>query len=514
MFQLNEREELSTFDFLSVLFNGKELIEIREIGDRVSQRFYTLDQAIFYKPPIDKNVYFGVYSRAGKKGTSESCITTGTLWLDFDNITLAEIRERLNSAELPSPSIIINSGHGFHTYWLLTERAGNEALPVIKKMAAVVKADLKATDKARLMRLPGSVNIKDRERPVPCRIVEADFNKRYPLSSFYEVLKVKQEPKREKLSVSDSTPTNAAHKRDIKELLNSKRFCIQVSAYGVRQGQRNFWLGRIVKELQQRGLKRKDTWEVVVKWNRNNEPPEAFNKLKSDFESFWKGNYKLLGCTINNPELRNVLAGSCERHKCKFSNAIYNIDFENSVAYNNHIFNEFYKVNGNDLIVWGTLLRYEEGLTTSQLLEKLTGTKINKPCISRNTLSRCMDRLIRQKLVDCTLGIPQRGKENFYQAKKKGTFTQGYTLCSYEALNGVIEGIITATEFKVYVQLLEYSFTKVSCFPSLKTLDEKLRMGRANISHHLNALEKAGYLKRTYKAFEKKPDKFFITLKK
>lgn len=176
-------------EFLSALFDDAGFINIREIGQYVKDKFYKLADIESYEPPQDRNVYFGVYTRNKHEGKAENCTTTGALWLDFDDMTDAEARENIKKAGLPNPSMLVNSGHGVHAYWLLTKRAGNEALDLLKVIARETKADIKATDKARIMRLPGTTNWK--EAPVPCEIIEADYNKRYDISLFLELFKDK-----------------------------------------------------------------------------------------------------------------------------------------------------------------------------------------------------------------------------------------------------------------------------------------------------------------------------------
>ena len=170
--------------FLDALFGDAEgFINIREIDEQARNRFIRCDEA--FDIPQDTNVYFGVYARSRKDGRTEACSTTGTLWADYDDMTLSEVRERISA--LPEPSIIVSSGHGIHTYWLLQERAGEAAVDVVKAIARATGADPKPTSKATVMRLPGSVNVKG--APVPCRILEANWQ-RYDLALFESLLDV------------------------------------------------------------------------------------------------------------------------------------------------------------------------------------------------------------------------------------------------------------------------------------------------------------------------------------
>ena len=113
-------------------------------------------------------MYFGVYSRAIKSGKAKSCSTTRVLWADFDEgmrgLTVRERMEKVKSnieaIGFPKPSIIVSSGNGIHTYWLLDKRVGDGAVEVVKLLSKATNGDVRVAEKARVMRLPGTLNIK------------------------------------------------------------------------------------------------------------------------------------------------------------------------------------------------------------------------------------------------------------------------------------------------------------------------------------------------------------------
>ncbi|MFH1919165.1 MAG: hypothetical protein ABIP48_04650, partial [Planctomycetota bacterium] len=70
------------------------------------------------------NLFFGVCPRLGRDGRFDlawQIRTVRTLWTDIDHVSVDEALERITKANLPSPSVIVNSGHGAHPYWLLDE---------------------------------------------------------------------------------------------------------------------------------------------------------------------------------------------------------------------------------------------------------------------------------------------------------------------------------------------------------------------------------------------------------
>lgn len=460
------------------------LIEVREINKlgEVKQHFLSVDQLQSYEVPMDKNIYYGPYSRLRRNGTAKGCKTTGTLWTDYDNMDISQVKSNIVDVGLPTPSIYVNSGHGIHAYWLLDKRV-TETKDILKVMAVSTGADTKATDKARVMRLPSSMNVKD--TPVKCEVIEGSFE-RYNIETFKKILNIQ--------AVDEvAATTNKIH---IKELLNADRPCIRSMANGVREGHRNFAEGRLIKYLQVKGKTKEVTKEIILKWNKNNEPMEDIGKLLNDFEAYWKGDYKLLGCTIKNKELQSTLYDYCDRLECKLNATIGGLRLTNSTKYNNRLFNAIDKITGNELVVLGLLLRHGEGLTTKKLTEKMTSRATKKCCMSKPTLIAALKYLKSVGLIECVDGNKRAGIENLYKAVPQGTYGLGYTICSNGAINGAIDGRVTSTEFKLYVLLLKYAFQNESCYPSQVTLAKELRVTQHAVSMLLTQLEKSDYIKK------------------
>jgi len=91
------------------------------------------------------------------------------------------------------PSFIIDSGHGYHCLWLfkepyiLGEDVDLEYYEAMNRgIQKVLKADTTA-DVTRILRVPGSVNVKDPAHPAQCEMVE-DSGKRYNLEDFEDYI--------------------------------------------------------------------------------------------------------------------------------------------------------------------------------------------------------------------------------------------------------------------------------------------------------------------------------------
>lgn len=491
-------------ELMKILFQDTDdFIEIRELPGR-KQHFLKVEDIESYKPPMDKNIYFGVYGRSRRSGKAKDCTTTRALWVDYDKgmegLTVKErvtkVQYKIQSLGLPEPSILISSGNGIHSYWLLSTRAGDEALEVVKALVQATNGDIRATDKARIMRLPNTMNVKDIDNPLRCEILQADYSLIYDLRLFKELLRGYIGQAKEKPTQANREPTST-----ILNGVTPDRPCIEGILKGVSEGERNFALGRLTKWLQVKGYTKSKSQKVIIQWNNLNNPPEGVEKLIKDFNSYWHGDYKLLGCMIDNPELQQILYKYCNRPECKFTMVIGNIKLDNTIKYNNRLLKDLYKLTGNDLIVYGLLARHKEGLTTSLLIEKLTSRATGKSCMSKPTRLKSLDMLNKLGFIEVIEGNKRAGKENLYKAIPQGTYGLGYTLASNGAINGAIDQRVTAGEFKLYVLLLRYAFNKGACYPSLDTMAKELRVTPSNISILLNGLEKADYIKRVYKLF-------------
>ena len=496
-------------EFIKELFKGSDgYVEIREIGadfEKAKQHFFTKQNIESYTPAPHLNIYFGAYSRNKKSGKAGACEDTRAIWVDYDEgmtgLTITErsekVKRKIAEANIPGASILVNSGNGIHAYWLLNKRAGAEVVEINKAIALATNGDIKATDKARILRLPNTLNVKDINNPLKCEIIEADYSKTFDLSDIARQLGINIRQGEEKPSQGEIEPCN-----DILNEINTDRPCISAILKGVQAGERNFALGRLTKWLQVKGYTKEKAKKIITEWNKRNNPPEEQTKLLNDFNGYWKGDYKLLGCGQNNPALQQLLYKYCDRSECNFNLSIGEIKFENSIPYNNRLLNDLRDLTGNDIIIYGLLVRHKEGLTTSQLIKKLTARGTNKACVSKMTRTKSLETLQKKSFIEVIKGNRRKGIEDLQKAKPQGNFGLGYTLASNGAINGAIDKRVTAGELRLYILLLKYAYGKGNCFPSLETLAKDLRVTPSNISHMLNRLEKADYIKRNYGHFE------------
>lgn len=162
--------------------------------------------------PAGTNVYFGVNpctaipstNKAGKptepeyvRARVEYVAALNCLYAEFDakdlggslDETLAHVRSLA-----VQPSVIVDSGGGYHCYWLFvepfildTKEARDKAVDVQARWVTCVRGDKAAKDLPRVLRVPGTLNYKYTP-PRPVAFVEADYSRLYTLDELHATL--------------------------------------------------------------------------------------------------------------------------------------------------------------------------------------------------------------------------------------------------------------------------------------------------------------------------------------
>jgi len=108
------------------------------------------------------NLFVGVMPRKADGGGSDAdCLPGRVVWSDFDGVGAREAWRTIEAAGLPLPGMVLNSGHGTHAYWRLSEPAAPEIVSrIVANLAAVLGSDSTVRNPSRIMRLPGFLNHK------------------------------------------------------------------------------------------------------------------------------------------------------------------------------------------------------------------------------------------------------------------------------------------------------------------------------------------------------------------
>ena len=211
-------KQMNTKEFMDELYKGVPTDKATYLFTRPDNATYPytisqMDQMLEKAMQLTKtkDVYFGLHLMdelppPGKRSSEKKICSMSFIHEEYDgkgpahkeqNLpeTLEELLSFLHSLECP-PSIIVHSGNGVHTYWLLQEyiTVTDENREWIKR---IVKGYEKHThllgmergwkfdpvaDLARVLRIPGTLNHKS-EPPKQAVVIEASLT-RYPLSAF------------------------------------------------------------------------------------------------------------------------------------------------------------------------------------------------------------------------------------------------------------------------------------------------------------------------------------------
>jgi len=200
------QEKRNVKEFFQALFQGtRGYIEVRTVSPtkEVKQYFYRTtsidrlvsditNQDLFPELLKDTNIYFGVCPRRGRKGKEEDICQVTSLWTDIDCESSKEREEQLEKLRSfnPSPSILVSSGRGYHAYWLLNKpysiNTRGDLLNIkgyIKGLSIALNGD-SAFDLSRVLRVPGTENLKNPHNPLPVRTLEFSSARRYKLGEF------------------------------------------------------------------------------------------------------------------------------------------------------------------------------------------------------------------------------------------------------------------------------------------------------------------------------------------
>lgn len=135
----------------------------------------SMPPSVFHRPLADAwpvicdaqerghGIFVMVNEGDGKGRSARNVVALRAVFADDDHGTVTPGM----LSEVP-PEIVVSSGHGMHFYWLLRPGEPLEVFkPAQKAIAARLGTDTKVCDVARVMRLPGTLNLKGADpRPV------------------------------------------------------------------------------------------------------------------------------------------------------------------------------------------------------------------------------------------------------------------------------------------------------------------------------------------------------------
>lgn len=134
------------------------------------------------------NCFYGVLPRTTTQGCDNAIDYIQTFWVDLDakhfNNDKLNTLKALDKFAL-TPTIIVDSGHGYHAYWVLKscvhlkdDKLRQEATSVSKALHRMIGADA-TFNISRILRVPGTMNIKDPDNPLMCKLHSLEVSATY-----------------------------------------------------------------------------------------------------------------------------------------------------------------------------------------------------------------------------------------------------------------------------------------------------------------------------------------------
>lgn len=201
---------------IDALFHPNDLVELRAIeswqeqGKRQSKLHWrawltphelNMNSAKLHALNEAADIFFGVNARLRRGSTKEAIGKCRSVWADFDGVASAEVLRTCSAINL-APSIVVESGHGVHAYWLLeepfdvhTSEERNRFESMLRRFYRSVGAD-STCDVTRLLRLPGfrnNKNLRNGAAAQECSLLLCEPAVRYPTACFFERWRAEEE---------------------------------------------------------------------------------------------------------------------------------------------------------------------------------------------------------------------------------------------------------------------------------------------------------------------------------
>jgi len=253
-------------------------------------------------PPLlesckDQNCYFGVATRTDGNGTAQGIEQIPALWLDLD-APADDTGKKLKEFPFPPTFSLETSTERYQVFWALREPVGKEEIPrvedLLRRLATFFGGDLASTDASRILRVPGTLNMKYDPHP-QVKVLGFAPDNRYDLSDFEGILP--EVPREERINAPDWQ----------KGLLP-----------GVEKGERNNAAAKLAGRCLTKGLTPQECLYLLRSWNQENRPPLADDELRSVIESVSKTHAR------NHPR-RELKETSGEPRKEKLEDPLINV---------------------------------------------------------------------------------------------------------------------------------------------------------------------------------------------
>ncbi len=210
-------------------------------------------------------LYFAPCLRRSKQGKAEAAALVPALWIDIDcdgdeqrDKALARLREFD-----PAPSFIVDSGGGWHGYWLLdkpfllqTDADRQQIAAMLRGLFVALGGDPEYVKTvAGIMRLPDSVNTKPERGGVVVNIIESHPERCYALEQFAWL---ESQPQPEKITGMDARTFNGNGKHPLPP--RTEQYLVS----GATEGNRNAELFSAACQLRDAGYSQSEAEHDLI----------------------------------------------------------------------------------------------------------------------------------------------------------------------------------------------------------------------------------------------------------
>lgn len=467
------------------------LVAINKSSDPVTKTVYikTLDEfktfALRHRDQYD--VYAQIATNRGTSGGSKkSQRQRRVLLLDYDfkdhpELSGAEDCTQLIKNKLPKLFIhaCVASGHGYHMYVAIKPSCKiSEITAANKDLATITCADLAATSETQIIRIPGTYNHKqangnynydDKDKWQRVTLVTSadpddDLYHPYDLSYIRSMIGSYQSNERAAGLLDQSG--RAWQPENLSEC--PSYLCVhRVLAEGAVRGQRNFWLGRIVKMMQQDGYQQSKIFAEIKNWNDRCQPPKNWSEVKADTQRYIDNDYKLLGCcgAFNESDPRREWVNQqCDKAMCRtwHNGPAVSVTAAESPRINKKVVTNQWmrRLTGNDYLILTILDVYADkcgrrGFRVRNLKKLLWSSIKKRQAIGDRKLRELLNKMMEQRLIVLTADKSGTWDETKIKvARRLKEFGAGYIQFYWSISNALIDGKITQTDYMVYIALI------------------------------------------------------------
>ncbi len=435
------------------------------------------------------DVYNQIATNRGRRdGTIKSQRMRKVIYLDFDRKDYPNIKDARDCTQMIKDKIpklflhgCINSGHGYH-YYISIQPACNikEIVEINKTLVSILGADIKAVSPTQISRPPCTYNHKlddgtyDYENKEKWSFVKVIDN-RYKAGNQFKAFKLSYISRlinyynqaQENIKMLEKQPYNY-------EILNEYPcyLCInKVLNEGADKGQRDFWLGRIVKMLQSNGgYFESQIYSICREYNAKCRPPKPKKIIEDDVKFYLEKDYKLLGCyesfKTDDPH-RRFVEDQCDKMFCStyHNGAKISIAEGQAARINKKILKRksFRETKGHEFLIVTLLEVYKNsfgrrGFRVKNLQDLLYSSIQKKNCIGERRLRELLEGLKKKNYIEIT---PDKKKpDDFKECHLKMSrclreFQQGYVEFYFSIANALIDRKISQLDYIIYIALVD-----------------------------------------------------------